>query len=237
MADDPKEFEVSGEDLYKMLLSLHSKLDTVMKNQAEEKAKLTELELEMKNYIADNRKATVPLVPPEDVRLIFDTIRETLAGVFNVIEKEGILGFGLDFAKDYARASGQVNLKNYDRETKEFKRDMLQISNLLIYYPKNREDWIDVFHPVEELRDDIDYEEMMMIYNIPNSIEKCMKSKKSFIADAMYKFLFEFKMQDRIPEEINYLREKGLKKELGLERKERYRIIDDINLDLKIEDM
>lgn len=119
MADDPKEFEVSGEDLYKMLLSLHSKLDTVMKNQAEEKAKLTELELEMKNYIADNRKATVPLVPPEDVRLIFDTIRETLAGVFNVIEKEGILGFGLDFAKDYARASGQVNLKNYDRETKE----------------------------------------------------------------------------------------------------------------------
>lgn len=72
----------------------------------------------------------------------------------------------------------------------------------MIYYPKNREDWIDVFHPIEELRDDIDYEEMM-IYNIPNSIKKCMKSEKSFIADAMYKFLFEFKMQDRIPEEIN----------------------------------
>ncbi len=119
---------LDAKDMSLLMLNISRKLDNVLKNQANEKAKLSELEIKMKNNQADIFKnlTEAPLVPPKDIRLIFDTLRLELKSIIDTLEKGGLGAFTERFGKDFLKS-----ITLFDHETPADKtRDKNSQSNI-----------------------------------------------------------------------------------------------------------
>jgi len=139
-----------------LMLNISRKLDKVMQQQADEKAKLTKIELLMKDIEADgiSKQYEAPLVPKKDVEFVFHAICKEFRGMLSTLETEGIEAFDAAYGKRFEKFSKP------EVRTKKAITLIAKVSMKLINFVEDPNEWRDVYHTNIALREDMNFLEL-----------------------------------------------------------------------------
>jgi len=223
------------------MYQLAEKLDTIITNQEKEKAKLSEIELKIKNNQADLSKSLleVPCVPEDKMRLIYGRIIEKFRELILKFNKDGIYFGDKDDKEEILSGLKRSFSVGQNATEKEVVENVIlqlkKVSSELISFIENEKDWEEINQEVE-LRKDFTYEDLERVSKIGRNLDTRVFGYEKNLHFFEKEFSFiekDYEPSLYISPAVEFLRKNGIKKKLSYKGKKRDKFIERRTLKLR----